>query len=72
MPSEVGNLFTVSSPTGADGAISFPGIPAGRRRVGVTLVPGLQASNQEAVQEIDVVKGRTTQVNFTLVRTALP
>jgi hypothetical protein len=69
MPNAVGSLFTESSQTDSEGTHSFYYVPAGIRRVEVAPPSGFAASATSLIQDVEVVKGQSTTVDFAVVRT---
>lgn len=68
MPNSVGSSFKVCTWTRADGRTTFDFVPAGRRKVDVTPPAGFSPGVGGLVQEVDVVKGRESLVDFRLTR----
>lgn len=66
LPNSVGSTFWEGSPTRGDGTVTHRYIPAGRRTLEVKPPAGLIADAPK--QEIEVVKDRTTNAQFTLRR----
>jgi hypothetical protein len=68
MPNNVGSTFQEGTPTRADGTATFYAVPAGTRRVDVTLPAGYSAGPDGLTRPVDVQKGRTVTIQFGLVR----
>jgi hypothetical protein len=68
IPNALGSFYSVGQGTDAKGVMTIHGIPAGRRRVEVTLPAGYTAGPDGVVKEVDVVKGASVTVFFRLVR----
>ena len=66
LPNSVGSTFWEGTPTSQDGSVTHRVIPAGRRMLEVKPLVGFVADTLR--QEIDVVKDRTTNAQFTLRR----
>ena len=64
LPNSIGSTFWEGSPTRADGSVTHRVIPQGRRMLEVRPPAGYVADFPK--QEIDVVKDRTTNAQFTL------
>ena len=68
IPNSVGSFYSMSQRTRGDGVVEFTFIPAGRRRVQVTLPAGYSAGAEQLIESVDVVKNATVRVTFVLVR----
>lgn len=68
MPNNVGSTFQEGTPTRADGTATFYAVPAGTRRVDVTLPAGYSAGPDGLTRQVDVQKGKTVSVRFGLVK----
>jgi hypothetical protein len=66
VPNDRGGLFKIGRLTGNDGSARIPSVPAGERRVEIAQPAGF--ADGERSRDVVVVKGRTTTVDFTLVR----
>ena len=66
LPNSVGSTFWEGSPTRPDGSVTHRVIPAGRRMLEVRPPAGYVADAPR--QEIEVVKDKTTNAQFTLRR----
>ena len=64
LPNSVGSTFWEGSPTKSDGTVTHRYIPQGRRTLEVKPPVGFAAD--APTQEVDVVKDRTTNAQFTL------
>ena len=68
LPNAVGTFYSVGQWTGPTGSTTIHSIPAGPRRVEVTLPPGYDAGADGLVKPVDVVKDASITVSFSLVR----
>ena len=68
IPNAVGSFYSVGQWTDASGVTTIHSIPAGHRRVEVTLPAGYTAGPDGVVKEVDVVKDASVTVFFGLVR----
>ena len=68
IPNAVGTVYSVGQWTGANGVTTIHSIPAGPRRVEVTLPAGFDAGPDGLVKPVDVVKDASITVSFGLVR----
>ena len=66
LPNSVGSTFWEGSATRSDGSVTHRYIPQGRRVLEVKPPAGFVADTSR--QEVDVVKDRTTNAQFTLRR----
>ena len=64
LPNSVGSTFWEGSPTKSDGTVTHRYIPQGRRMLEVKAPAGYTADTPK--QEIDVVRDKTTNAQFTL------
>ena len=68
IPNNVGSTYSVGQRTNGNGVVVVSFIPAGRRRVEVTPLPGLRAETNDLIKVVDVVKDTSVAVAFVLVR----
>ena len=69
IPNSVGSFYSVGQSTGADGVTNFgSSIPAGSRRVSITIPAGFVAGSDGLVRQIEVVKSASVTVEFRITR----
>jgi len=68
VPNCVGSVYSVGQRTGRDGTSRFTFIPAGLRRVSVTLPNGFSAGGDAATRPVQVLERGTVAVAFRLGR----
>jgi len=68
IPNAIGTVYSVGQWTGPTGSTTIHSIPAGPRRVEVTLPSGYDAGPDGLVKPVDVVKDASITVSFSLVR----
>ena len=68
LPNEVGSFYSVGQTTGATGAVTFQGIPAGPRRVEITPPTGFSAGPDGAITPVQIVKDGSVTVSFVLTK----
>jgi hypothetical protein len=68
IPTAIGTVYSVGQWTGANGSTTIQDIPAGPRRVEVTLPAGFEAGPDGLVKPVTVVKDASITVSFGLVR----
>lgn len=69
VPNSVGSFYSVGRSSGVDGVSNWgPTIPAGSRRVSITLPAGCVAGSDGIVRQIEVVKSASVTVTFRITR----
>ena len=68
IPNNVGTYYSVGVRTGTDGLARFSGIPAGSRRVSMTLPAGFLADADGLARQVDVIKSASVTIEFRLIR----
>jgi hypothetical protein len=68
IPNSVGGFFGESQASDANGTATFTDIPAGSRRVEMTVPPGFAPDADGAVRQVAVVKSASVTVAFRIIR----
>lgn len=68
LPNSVGSTYSIGEWTNGHGVVTISDVPAGRRRVEVTLPIGFRAGPDELVKPVDVLEGKAVTVAFVLSR----
>jgi len=71
IPNCVGSVYSVGRTTGGDGTTQLDGIDAGVRRVSITLPQGYAAGPDGVSRDVEVIRNRSVNVVFTIVRSLI-
>ena len=68
IPNCVGSFYSVAQTTGRDGVTEIAAIDAGVRHVSITLPQGYDAGPEGVSRDIEVIRNRSVDVAFTILR----